>query len=115
MIFCPKCENKLYPVEEKVEDRDRLFNLCMNCGFKKEYDSSIIQKRIYKGKAVGKMNVNQYSRFDVSLPRTNKKECPNDECPTRENRDEQEAVFIMDPVSLKLTYMCTTCGTKWNH
>ncbi len=116
MIFCPKCENRLVPTEEKDEnDNEKLFNLCEKCNFKSEYKNSVINTRIYKGKVTDKSSsyINQYTRHDVSLPRTNKKDCPNTECISQTEKDKQEAVFVMDPVTLKLTYICTACGTQW--
>ena len=116
MIFCPNCENRLVPTEEKDEsDVEKLFNLCEKCGYKNEYKNSIIHRKIYKGNTTNQTssNINQYSRYDVSLPRTNKKTCPNPECISHKEKDKQEAVFIMDPISLKLTYVCIPCGTQW--
>ncbi len=111
MIFCPNCENKLYPKE--VEDR--LLNECIKCGFKDEYRESLIYKKNYKNKTTHNSNINRFSRFDISLPRTNKKTCPNTECILHTDKEKQEAVFIMDPVSLKLEYMCVACGTEWKY
>ena len=41
MEFCKECDNKLFPVEEE----NKLWNKCMNCGFKEEYKESIIEKK----------------------------------------------------------------------
>lgn len=111
MIFCPNCQNKLYPSEEE----EKLYNLCMKCGYKDEYRNTLIHKKVYKGKTTTQTNINQFSRYDVSLPRTNKKVCPNAECESHQNKALQESVFIMDPVTLKLNYMCVVCGTDWKY
>jgi DNA-directed RNA polymerase subunit M/transcription elongation factor TFIIS len=112
MIFCPECENKIYPVEEN----DRLYHQCLKCGFKDEFRETIIHRRTYKGKSTNQnSHVNQFSRFDVSLPRTKKKTCPNVDCISHRETDKQEAVFIMDPISLKLTFVCVCCATDWSY
>lgn len=116
MIFCPNCENRLIPTEEKDEnDVEKLFNVCEKCNYKSEYKNSVIHTRIYKDVMADKSSsyINKYTRYDVSLPRTNKKTCPNGECVSHTDGDKQEAVFVMDPVTLKLTYICTACGTLW--
>ena len=43
MKFCKHCENKLFPVDEE----NKLWNKCLNCGFKEEYESSIVEKKNY--------------------------------------------------------------------
>ena len=111
MFFCPQCQNKLYPSESE----DKLMNLCIKCGYESEYTESLIHKKIYKGGVTQSANMNSFSRFDVSLPRTSKKICPNKECESHLDKTKQEAVFIMDPVTLKMTYMCTCCGTEWKY
>lgn len=113
MLFCPNCEFKIYPIEEE----DKLYNQCLNCGYKDEFKSTIINKKIYKGKSA-QMTVNEFCRHDVSLPRTDKKKCENSQCEShkKEGKDgNTTAVFIMDPTSLKLTYICTECGTNWTY
>ncbi len=111
MKFCPECQNKLYPSEEN----DKLFNLCLKCDFREEYQESLIHKKNYKGNVVQNANMNQFSRYDVSLPRTSKKTCPNTACESHSNSEKQEAVFVMDPLTLKMAYMCTCCGTEWKY
>ena len=41
MQFCKECDNKLFPYEED----DKLWNKCMDCGFKEEYNESVIEKK----------------------------------------------------------------------
>lgn len=90
-------------------------NLCIKCGYESEYTESLIHKKVYKGGVTQSANMNSFSRFDVSLPRTSKKTCPNKECESHRDPSKQEAVFIMDPVTLKMTYMCTCCGSEWKY
>ena len=44
MKFCKECENKLFPSEED----GKLWNKCIDCGFKEEYSNTIIDKKNYK-------------------------------------------------------------------
>ena len=43
MQFCKECENKLFPIEEDGQ----LWNKCIDCGFKEEYNDSVIDKKNY--------------------------------------------------------------------
>ena len=53
MQFCKECDNKLFPIEED----NKLWNKCMDCGFKEEYNESVIDKKIYKNKYGKKKHV----------------------------------------------------------
>ncbi len=112
MNFCPECENKLYPTEEE----EVLYNKCLKCKFKEECKESVIDKKIYKSSGLNVVTTtNKFSIHDPSLPRTSKKECPNRDCPSHQEGGIQEAIFIMNPTSLKLTYICTQCTSEWRY
>jgi DNA-directed RNA polymerase subunit M/transcription elongation factor TFIIS len=111
MNFCKECDNKLFPVEED----DKLWNKCIDCGFKEEYKESIIEKKNYKGKESVSIEYNKYVIYDNTLPRTTQRVCPNKNCISIKNPLLQEAVFIQDPVTIKLTYICMNCNTEWKY
>jgi DNA-directed RNA polymerase subunit M/transcription elongation factor TFIIS len=111
MEFCKECENKLFPIEED----GNLWNKCIDCGFKEEYKESIIEKKFYKNKEVLAGDNNKYLIYDSSIPRTIHKKCPNKNCESVKNPELQEAVFIQDPVTIKLTYICVNCHTEWKY
>ena len=109
MQFCKECENKLYPVEED----NKLWNKCTDCDFKEEYSENIIDKKKYKNKDTLSVENNRYLIYDPALPRTIHKKCPNAQCPSVKNPELQEVVFIQDPITIKLTYICVNCNTEW--
>jgi DNA-directed RNA polymerase subunit M/transcription elongation factor TFIIS len=111
MQFCKECENKLFP----IEDENKLWNKCIDCGFKEEYNDSIIEKKDYKNKNVGSADNNKYLIYDCTIPRTKQKVCPNKNCISIKNPELQEAVFIQDPITIKLTYICVNCNTEWKY
>jgi len=111
MQFCKECENKLFPVEEE----NKLWNKCIDCGFREEYNVSIIEKTIYKGKETVSNDNNKYLIYDNTIPRTTQKQCPNKNCISVSKPELQEAVFIQDPVTIKLTYICVNCNTEWKY
>lgn len=111
MKFCKECDSKLFPIEEN----DNLWNKCMECGFKEEYTNSIIEKKNYKGKEILVADNNKFLIYDPTIPRTIHKVCPNKNCISVEKPKLQEAVFIQDPVTVKLTYICVNCITEWKY
>jgi DNA-directed RNA polymerase subunit M/transcription elongation factor TFIIS len=111
MQFCKECENKLFPVEED----NKLWNKCMDCGFKEEYTDIIIEKKNYKNTENQTSDNSRFIIFDSAIPRTIHKKCPNKDCPSVEEPSLQEAVFIQDPVTIKLTYICVNCNTEWKY
>jgi DNA-directed RNA polymerase subunit M/transcription elongation factor TFIIS len=112
MKFCKECNNKLY----LIEDNEKLMNLCNDCGFKEEFTDSIIEKRVYKTSQVTDTEKNKYLIYDNTLPHTIHKICPNQECPVKKDDPNlQEAVFITDKVTLKITFICKHCNTEWKY
>ena len=111
MNFCKSCDNKLYP----LEDEDKLYLSCEDCGFKEIYQGSIIEKKNFKSKSRNIVRNIQFLIYDDSLPRTSQKQCPNKTCKSNMKDQKSEAVFLQDPISLKLTYICTSCNVEWKY
>tara|TARA_Y200000002_G_C22554557_1_gene609720 strand:- start:524 stop:862 length:339 start_codon:yes stop_codon:yes gene_type:complete len=111
MNFCKTCDNKLYPYEEE----DRLYLSCQDCGFKEIYEGSVIEKKSFKNKSAKLIKNIQFLIYDNGLPRTIQKQCPNKNCITNKNNIKSESVFMQDSISLKLTYICTSCNVEWKY
>ena len=74
MNFCLMCNNMLYPYENNKE----LLLKCKNCGFKKKYNDTIVFSKVYKEDYIKTQSTNnKFLIYDCTLPRTNKKKCPN--------------------------------------
>ncbi len=111
MNFCPDCQNKLFPFEEE----GKLWSKCRTCNFKEECTESLIEKKVYKSSELRGIEINKYMIHDPTLPRTIYHNCPNKECITQEKPELREAVYIQDPNTIKLTYICTSCATQWKY
>jgi len=111
MQFCKECENKLFPVEED----NKLLNKCIDCGFSEEYTESVINKRNYKNKSSLSSDNNKYLIHDPTIPRTTQKVCPNKNCISLKDPSLQESIFIQDPITIKLTFICVNCNTEWKY
>ena len=110
--FCIKNTNHYI---EGLEEENKLWNKCMDCGFKEEYTDIIIEKKNYKNTENQASDNSRFIIFDSTIPRTIHKKCPNKDCPSVEDPLLQEAVFIQDPVTIKLTYICVNCNTEWKY
>ena len=51
----------------------------------------------------------------MTLPRTTKYICPNDDCITHSNPNKKEAIFFNEGDSLKNIYICKECNTEWKY
>ena len=124
MHFCNKCENMLY-IRLLGEESDSLVYYCRNCG---ETDATITKENIcvlqtdivLKEKAY-LHEINEYTKLDPTLPRTNNIKCPNQSCPSNqstsegdEERAKNDVIYLRyDDVNMKYIYICTICDKIW--
>ena len=118
MHFCEICNNMYYLKLGK--DLNELVYYCRNCGNENNELSSeniCVSETIINGnKAKVSSHINEYTKYDPTLPRTNIIRCPNQECLTNKNGNEQmrEVLYIRyDDINVKYIYMCTSCNTTW--
>ena len=133
MHFCEKCDN-MYYLKISEEEKDKLIYYCRNCGHE---DSNITDENVCVLKTIiqqksqrHKQVINEYTKYDPTLPRINTIKCPNQSCtsnqvaeetdPEQENfsktKDSQarEVIYIRyDDINMKYIYMCAKCNTMW--
>ena len=129
MHFCSQCQN-MYYIRIDSEDANKLVYYCRNCGNEAEYltvyndcvSNGMQQDCICVSKTHIKKNeqsfnhfINQYTKLDPTLPRTNKILCTNSECLTNTKEGTpREIIYIRyDDVNIKYIYLCSTCDTTW--
>jgi DNA-directed RNA polymerase subunit M/transcription elongation factor TFIIS len=132
MHFCDKCDNMLY-IKLMTEDSDNLVYYCRNCG-NSEYpidkDNICVSKTdIVISEKAYDHDINEYTKLDPTLPRTNNIKCPNQSCSSNNiisgleeqditgNSDENkvnEVIYLRyDDQNMKYIYMCTLCNKIW--
>jgi DNA-directed RNA polymerase subunit M/transcription elongation factor TFIIS len=111
MKFCPNCNTLLY----KNEQDQKLWEICRNCGFKRESKDDLVYLSTYTNVLTIPNVMNRYVIYDPTLPRTKLKQCPNEECESRGNPEIQEAVFFPETKTLYLKYVCCVCSTEWKY
>ena len=107
ICFCSVCNTVYYP---KIEDDD-LILICRNCGNKEKSNNHIVHRNDYKSDYV-EVNpediLNEYLKYDCSLPRTRKVTCP--EC-----NSNHALFFKYNNNDMALLYLCLNegCNHYW--
>jgi len=129
MHFCDKCNNMLY-VRLLEEEANTLIYYCRNCGntgqpLTKEnicvLNTAITSEKGYL------QDVNEYTKLDPTLPRTQNIKCPNQLCPSNSSvnpekegeessnpESKNEVIYLRyDDVNMNYIYICTQCDAMW--
>ena len=118
MHFCSNCSN-MYYIRINNEDSNKLVYYCRKCG---NEDKLLSTENVYVSKTQVKKSeqtfshiVNEYTKFDPTLPRINSVLCPNPDCITNTTDDkEREIIYIRyDDANMKYIYLCSDCDTIW--
>ena len=124
MKFCEKCDNMFYirvsedGEKSETDAGDSLVYYCRNCG---NSEANVIENICVSKIQIKKtdqkiMNtVNEFTKLDPTLPRLDNIPCPNEECPSNNDKaDEKEVIYIRyDNTNLKFIYLCVHCDKIW--
>ena len=117
MNFCSNCDNLCY-IKLDSNEEDKLTYYCKNCNNEQiiTQDNVVVLKTNLKKKTQHFYNViNEYTKLDPTLPRSNTIPCPNEECICNTGNKENKVIYIRyDDINLKYVYLCTYCDTTWN-
>lgn len=126
MHFCNFCDNMFY-IKLSEYDNNKLSYYCRNCGTNND---NIISDNI----CVSKMNlnntsqkidlfINEYTKLDPTLPRTNSIKCPNEKCISNlesddsgslKKKQDREVLYIRyDDTNMRYIYVCCVCDYVW--
>tara|TARA_Y100000817_G_scaffold165888_1_gene129694 strand:+ start:1832 stop:2218 length:387 start_codon:yes stop_codon:yes gene_type:complete len=122
MHFCEKCDN-MYYLKIAEEEKDKLIYYCRNCGHEDSAISNenvcVLSTNIQEKSQRYLQVVNEYTKYDPTLPRINTIKCPNQECisnsaqPGDKDSDNEVIYIRYDDTNMKYIYMCAKCNTKW--
>ena len=123
MNFCKNCKNLYYLKIDTNDDNkasNKLIFYCRNCGHE---ENNLTENDICVSSIENKQNddnyesyINEYTKMDPTLPRTNNIKCPNNNCDTNKNEDKinREIIYVRyNNIDMKYVYMCSTCNTIW--
>ena len=119
MHFCSECHN-MYYLKVTAEDANSLVYYCRNCGHTDNaptteticVSTTELKKKDQKFTHI----INEYTKFDPTLPRINTIKCPNNECSTNKDgsEDTREVIYIRyDDINMKYIYLCSRCDKMW--
>ncbi len=121
MWFCKKCGN-MYYLKLSTETENELVHYCRHCG---DEDTSASAKSVSVSKIVLKgettvqghhMYINEYTKLDPTIPRTDVVSCPNVDCVCNSLTDpvEKDILYVRyDDNNMRYIYMCCHCDTTW--
>lgn len=130
MHFCVICNNMYYIRITDESDKntsgfkktDQLIYYCNNCKHtdmnQNVTNTSVLRTQLHKNKEKYTNIIHEFTKYDPTLPRTNRILCPNLECLTN-GEDERERIareiitIRYDDINMKYVYLCTTCDTSW--
>lgn len=115
MKFCEKCDNMYYM---KVNEQSKLIYVCKNCGNENEEEIKTENMKVYKYSNETKqknIQINQYTKYDPTLPHMTNIKCPNPECKCNKQVDIiQDVVYLRyDDENMKYIYLCCHCDFNW--
>ncbi len=130
MKFCPKCHYRLSMASGKVatapqgagqaaptEEQDMLIYKCVNCGYedKDVKGGLIVETSLQESTSEGyKILLNEFTRYDPTLPHVKNIKCPTGTCGTNITGQERDVILVKyDSVNMKYIYICNVCGTEW--
>ena len=121
MHFCNQCQN-MYYLKIKTDDdnaaNDALVYYCRNCGNEnKELAGNNIcvsKTTVNHTEENYSSSINEYTKYDPTLPRTNMIKCPNAKCGSNEEGGVRDVLYNRyDDTNMKYIYMCAVCDTTW--
>ena len=120
MNFCSGCNNMYYlKIETNDGSSDKLIHYCRNCGNEDDNTTGenicVLSSNLKENSQQFDSFINEYTKLDPTLPRTNTIKCPNSNCDTNKSEDvKREIIYIRyDDINMKYVYMCSTCDTMW--
>jgi len=121
MQFCVSCGN-MYYLRLIEENSDSLVYYCRKCGHEESVitEDNMCVSRIdltHQGNDFSHM-INKYTKLDPTLPRTKNIKCPNSEClSNREDENERRERDILylryNDTDMKYVYICALCDRVW--
>ena len=114
MHFCTECDN-MYYIRISSDDENKIIYYCRKCGHENDTitkNNICISKTVLKRKEQKFSNIiNEYTKLDMTLPRTNTIKCPNEQCVGGEDN---EVIYMrFDDINMKYIYICSSCGLVW--
>ena len=99
-------------------DLNQLVHFCRQCGFSEDINTTeglVVLNTQFKAEEQ-KFNhmINEYTKYDPTLPRMYNMKCPNGQCKSNETGTPVEIIYMRyDDPGMKYVYICTECNETW--
>jgi len=110
----------MYYLKVTANDANSLIYYCRNCGHEDENltinNICVSNTEIKRSEQKYNHIINEYTKFDPTLPRIDTIKCPNQECISNKpgDKNKKEVIYIRyDDINMKYIYMCAHCDTMW--
>jgi DNA-directed RNA polymerase subunit M/transcription elongation factor TFIIS len=110
----------MYYIGIDSENTNKLIYYCRNCQYRDETITDegvcVLNSQLKKGEQKFNHIINQYTKFDPTLPRIYNVKCPNVQCKTNheEYKNPAEVIYLRyDDDNMKYLYICFECDTTW--
>lgn len=110
----------MYYIKLNENEEESIIYYCRNCG-NTDTNSLNLGKCILK-ETINKNDnkntiINNYTKYDPTLPRINYIKCPNDNCETNKDKfdiKDREIIYIRyNNIDMKYMYLCSHCDYVW--
>jgi DNA-directed RNA polymerase subunit M/transcription elongation factor TFIIS len=112
----------MYYLKIMEDDGNSLIYYCRNCGHENNTLTAenvcVSDTQIKRSEDQYVHIVNEYTKYDPTLPRINTIDCPNSKCASNQEGEkvEREIIYIRyDDTNMKYMYVCAICNTNWKN
>ena len=118
MHFCKICENMLY-IRLLESNSNDLEYYCRQCGNSDKLITKenicVATTNIVTQEKAYIHDINEYTKHDPTLPRTNTIKCPSETCSSNlEEGANREIIYLRyDDKNMKYIYLCKVCNISW--
>lgn len=107
--FCKKCNNFLYHIEERDH---KAYLKCRSCPYEDEITKAVVYEHdLHQDRSI-QYSINQFTKYEPTLPRFTNMVCPNKVCPTQ-NKESDIVGIKLDSTNVLWMYQCAACETTW--
>ena len=113
----------MYYMKKRVDpDNDKERRLVYYCKHCNHEDTKMIETKNMKifeysteEDSLSSVTLNEYTRYDPTLPHVKTIKCPNLDCESNKNENvEQDVIYIrLDDSKMKYIYLCYHCNSNW--
>ena len=105
----------MYYLRISPTSNNKLVYYCRKCGNEDNNTPVCVSSQTMKKQEEQSTGfINQYTKFDPTLPRIDTILCPNIDCPGEKGDSEREIIYIRyDDTNMKYMYLCANCDTQW--